>query len=303
MQIKILILAAFGLSACASLRPDDGSAPSRGIESLRSPSQIVTDSSPDDWQPLDPDYTLYLDVPDGQIVISLSTTLAKKHVAQIKTLASEGYYDGLRFYRVIEGFVAQAGALADDYPLGSGTDSLIAEFDEAIPSGLNFTPLGNDDGYAEQVGFIEGLPAGRSLSENRVWLAHCAGTVAFARSNERNSADATLYITLQPQRYLDRNLTVVGRVVWGMEYVQAIHRAPPESSGILSDSTRQTPIKSMRVAVDLPVSKRINLEVMDTNADIFVELIESRRNRPGDFFYFRPDYVDLCQMQIPVRSR
>ncbi len=305
-QMKYLALILIVLSsACTASKKnsEQGFASNIGKNTPRSQSEILRISSPTDWTDLDPENTLYLDVPDGRIVVALSPYLAPNHTAQIRLLAREGYFDGLTFYRVIEGFVAQAGASGEERSLGSTKDSLMAEFDELMPRDLDFTRLGNIDGYSDQAGFVDGLPAARDQKEGRIWLAHCAGSLAFARGTSANSASATIYFTLQPQRYLDRNLTVIGRIIWGMEYLQSIKRASPTSGGVIENTSERTPILSMRVAADLDPKERLDLEIFDTNSRLFTELLESRRNRPEDFFFYRPNYVDLCQMPIPVRLK
>ena len=302
MRISIFLLC-LSLSACSSTKQEMSKADKAVDPSkIRSQTEVLESSSKADWTELDPEYTLFLEVPDGRIVISLSKSLAQGHVKQIKTLAREGYFDGLTFYRVIEGFVAQAGSKEEERGKGSAQDSLMAEFDEAYSVYQEFTPLGNGDGYAEQVGFIDGQTVGRDLKSNKVWLTHCAGALAFARATSANSANGTIYITIQPQRYLDRNLTVVGRVVWGMEHVQSIQRAAESGGGIIESPEERTKIISMKVASDVPEDDREKIEIFNTNSPLFEELIESRRNRPEEFFYHRHNYIDLCQMPIPVRE-
>ena len=267
----------------------------------RGPGEIIAATTAEHWLAADPENTLYVDIPQGRVVVLLTPDLAQAHVEQVKKLAREGYYDGLHFYRVIEGFVAQGGDASGEKQVQTAAESMVAEFDEAIPDGLEFTPLGNQDGYAQEAGYINGFPAGLNRDDGKVWLAHCTGAFAFGRNNERDSASTEFYITLQPQRYLDRNLTVLGRVIWGMEHVQSITRGMPGNGGVIADETRWTPISSIRVAADLPETQRLPLEFLDTNTDLFRELIAARRNRPEDFFYYRPDYLDLCQLALPVR--
>jgi peptidylprolyl isomerase len=86
-----------------------------------------------------------------------------------------------------------------------------------------------------------------------------------------------------------------------MEHVQSINRGQPGNGGTIEDESRWTSIESIRVASDLSGEERIPLEQFDTNASAFRELIASRRNRPEDFFFYRPNHVDLCQMPVPVR--
>ena len=269
----------------------------------RRPGQIIDESLPEEWIDLTSDNVIYLDIAEGRIVIVLTSDLAPAHVAQTKKLILEKYYDGLHFYRVIDGFVAQGGDESGEKSKGSAKDTLAAEFDEPWRDGLTLTKLGVVDGYADEVGFINGFPAARDIADQKVWLTHCTGAFAFGRDKPRDSASTEFYITLQPQRYLDRNLTVFGRVVWGMEHVQAIPRGKPSNGGAIEDKTRWTKIKSMRLASDVAEEDRTALQMMDTNSASFKEYLLARMNRPEDFFYFRPNHVDLCQVQLPVRIK
>lgn len=269
------------------------------LEGKKSPAEILADSAPGDWRALDPEFTLYIELERGRVIVALSPTLAQGHVAQIKALAREGFYDGLSFYRVIDGFVAQGGDLFETREVKSAKKTLPAEFDEFAPEGMVFTNMPDRDGYASMSGFIDSLPAGMDNQTARVWLLHCAGAMAMARDEGKDTAGTEFYITLQPQRYLDRNLSVFGRVVKGMEYLQALRRVQPAETpeGDLGET-----IKSVRVAADVPSEEREPLEILRSDTDTFRAYVESRRNRPEAFFYYRPDYVDICQLSVPVRS-
>lgn len=253
------------------------------------------------WLDADPGRTLYIDTTIGRIVVLLSADLAPGHVAQVKTLARERYYDGLHFYRVVEGFVAQGGDEAATRPKGSAAETLPAEFEEPFRKGTKFTPLGHKDAYAAAVGFIDGMPAGRDPKAGTAWLAHCTGAFAFGRDDGRDTASTEFYITLQSQRYLDRNLTVFGKVLLGMDVAQALPRGELNNGGVIEDKTRWTQITSIRLAADLPAAERVPVQYIDTNSDTFRALIDARAARPSSFFYFRPNHVDLCQMPVPVR--
>ncbi len=271
-------------------RDEDDSAPKRG------PGQIVAESAPEDWRVLDPENLLVIELERGRVVVALSKKLAQKNVAQIKALAREGFYDGLSFYRVIDGFVAQGGDVFETRETKTVAKTVAGEFDEPLTAEMEFTPIKDVDGYAERVGFIDSEPVG--AEGDIVWKLHCTGAMAMARNNERDSGGTEFYIALQPQRYLDRNLTVFGHVVEGMEHVQLLRRvAPPESE----DDDIGEEIVSMRVAADLPEGERPRLEILRADTQTFVDLVESRRNRPEDFFYHRPGHVDICALNIPVR--
>ncbi len=133
---------------------------------------------------------LYMDLENGRVVIELRPDLAPKHVARIKVLAREGFYDGLTFHRVIEDFMAQGGD-----PSGNGTGG----------SGQN-------------------IPAEFSRSGE---AKHLRGTVSMARSQNPDSADSQFFICFEPAPFLDGQYTIWGQVTEGMEYVDQLKRGEP----------------------------------------------------------------------------
>jgi len=139
---------------------------------------------------LDKENTLYLDLETGRVVIAMRPDKAPKHVERIKQLVREGFYDGLIFHRVIEGFMAQGGD-----PLGTGTGG----------SGQNLPAEFND-------------------------LPHMRGTVSMARAASPDSADSQFFICFNRSSFLDGEYTVWGRVVGGMEHVDAINRGEPPAN-------------------------------------------------------------------------
>ncbi len=139
----------------------------------------------------DPENTLYLDLKDGRVVIEMLPDIAPKHVARIKELAREGFYDGLVFHRVIDGFMAQTGDPKGDGTGGSGA-KLPAEFSKH---------------------------------------AFVRGTVGMARSSSPNSGDSQFFICFAPSRSLNGQYTVWGRVIDGMEYVDKIKRGDERRNG------------------------------------------------------------------------
>ena len=271
------------------------------IEGRPSVAEIMASAPDEAWFTPDPEDTIYLELPQGRVVIVLVPELSPRHAAQLRTLAREGYYEGLSFYRVPIGFVAQGGDETGERDKGTAADSLPAEFEAPLPATLAFTPLGMDDPYAPEAGFVRSLPAARDPDTGTAWLAHCTGAFAFGREEARDTASTEFYVALQPQRYLDRNLTVLGRVVWGMEHIQAVTRNAPGEFGQMADLDRATPILAMRVAADVPRVRRTDIEIMDSTSDVFRQLTLARAARPSGFFYHRPNHVDLCQMPVPVR--
>ena len=290
--MRLLLIALIAAAALANQARADA------LEGKRPAGKIVGSATPGDWREFDQQNLLYIELERGTVIVALSPRLAQAHVEQIRNLAREKFYDGLSFYRVIEGFVAQGGDVFDKREPKNAKATLAAEFDEPLGDDVGFTPLPDEDGYADQVGFIDSLPAGLDRADGKIWHLHCTGAVAMARGVEKDTGGTEIYIALQPQRYLDRNLSVFGRVVAGMEHVQALRRvSPPESE---DDDVGET-ILSMRIGADLPEAEQKRLKILRADTELFAEYVEARRNRPVAFFYFRPDYVDICQLPVPVQ--
>lgn len=144
----------------------------------------------------DPENTLYLDLKDGRVVIELLPDIAPNHVARIKELTKQGFYDGLKFHRVIGGFMAQTGDPRGDGTGGSDLPDLQAEF--------------SDEPFAK-------------------------GVLGMARSQSPDSANSQFFITFARSQWLDGQYTVFGRVVDGMEHVGKIKRGAQEMNGKVID--------------------------------------------------------------------
>ncbi|MFT4196611.1 MAG: peptidylprolyl isomerase [Pseudoxanthomonas sp.] len=273
----------------------------------RSPQQILDASPAGDWRTLDPARTLYLQLDSGRVIIELAPQFAPQHVANILALARGRFWDGTSIYRVQDNFVAQWGdADADDpakaRPLGAARAHLPAEFHRSA-KGLDFQRLPDADGWAKEVGFVDGFPVGRNGADGTAWLAHCYGTVGAGRNNaEDSSTGAELYAVIgQSPRQLDDNITVVGRVVQGMELLSSLPRGP-EPMGFYTDATKRTPIRSIRVAADLPEAERTPLQLLRTDSQTFRDVAEARRNRVDDFYKRPAGHIDLCNVPLPVRA-
>ncbi|NNU17449.1 peptidylprolyl isomerase [Parvularcula sp. ZS-1/3] len=270
-------------------------------EAPRPVGAIMEAAGEDAWRTIPAENLLLIETPEGRITIYLSEALAQDHVAQARTLAKEGFYEGLSFYRVIDGFVAQGGDHAETRELGSAKSPLKAEFEEAMPRNMLVTKFPYSDGFAPVVGYSDGLPVGIDGKTKTAWHLHCTGAFAYARNNEKDTASTEFYITLQPQRYLDRNLTVLGRVIDGMSVAQAAPRGVVDGDPETDDFSERLRIDAMHIAADLPEDERPSWQHMRTNGELFAELTAARAARPSEFFYFRPDYIDICSMTVPVR--
>ena len=147
---------------------------------------------------LDPENTLVLTLKDGEVVIRLRPDLAPNHVARIKELAREGFYDGTVFHRVIPGFMAQGGD-----PTGTGMGG-----------------------------------SGKNINAEFSREPHVRGTCSMARAQNPNSADSQFFICFDAASYLDGQYTVWGEVVDGMDFVDGIKKGSSRNNGAVSDPDR-----------------------------------------------------------------
>ena len=269
--------------------------------------QQILEAAPDrDWRTPDPTNLLYMDLPAGRVIIELAPQFAPRHVANIQTFAHEHFWDGTSIYRSQDNFVVQFGdADADDAakarPMGSAQKKLPAEFERAT-AGLKVSPLPDPDGWASRTGFVDGFPVGQDMKDGRTWLAHCYGALGAGRNNDEDSSvGAELYVvTGQSPRQLDRNITVVGRVLKGMELLSALPRGPAPM-GFYADPQQRTPITSIRRASDVPAAGRTPIQVLRTDSKTFADTVEARRNRVDDFYKRPAGHIDLCNIPVPVR--
>ena len=164
--------------------------------------------TPNTGNAIDYENSLYMELPAGRVVIELRPDVAPKTVARIKELTRKHFYDNTPFHRVIEGFMAQGGD-----PTGTGTGG----------SGQNLPAEFND-------------------------LPHTRGAVSMARASDPNSADSQFFIVLADSPFLDHQYTVFGRVIAGMQFVDAIKKGDPNNNGAVNKPDR---IKYMEVAADV----------------------------------------------------
>lgn len=156
----------------------------------------------------DKENQLYLDLPAGRVVIQLRPDLAPHTVVRIKELSRQGFYDGIVFHRVIDGFMAQTGD-----PTGTGTGG-----------------------------------SGKRLKAEFNSEPHTRGAVSMARAADPDSADSQFFIVLKDSNFLDKQYTVFGRVISGMEFVDQIKKGDSSNNGTVA---KPDAIKTMKVAADV----------------------------------------------------
>jgi peptidylprolyl isomerase len=302
MRVALLLACLVALPATA----DDSADAAK-----RKSAKEIIDAAPDSaWRTPDPDDTLYMDLAGGRVVIELAPGFAPEHVANIRTMARGGFWDGLSVYRVQDNFVAQFGdpdADAEDtskrraHPAGT-RQKLPAEFTRDA-AGVAFDKLPDVDGWAPEVGFVDGFPAARDPKAGKLWMAHCYGMVGAGRGNPPDSSiGAELYVVIgQAPRALDRQLSSVGRVIQGMELLSGLPRGPAPM-GMYEDAGRRTTIRSIRLASDVPEAERTPIQVLRTDSQAFRDATEARRNRVDDFYSIPAGHIDLCNVPLPTRD-
>ena len=291
----LVLAAASGADAAPGVKP-------------RTMQQVLDASAHADWRRPDPAHTLYLDLPAGRVVIELAPIFAPHHVANIETLAHEHYFDGLAILRAQDNFVVQwgdpaAGEAGKEKSVGSAQRRLKAEFTVPWRAALAWTPLPDGDVYAPEVGFSGGFPAARDRKTGQVWLTHCYVAVGVGRDNDADSGGGTeLYVVIgHAPRHLDRNITVVGRVVQGMELLSALPRGTG-ALGFYEKDEQRIPITALRRAADVPEAERTPLELLRTDTPTFTALVEARRNRRDEWYKVPAGKIDLCNVPLPVRA-
>jgi len=261
------------------------------------PAEILVNAPEDAWRPLDPENTLYMNLPAGMVVIELRPDFAPGHTQRIKELAREGFYDGLYFHRVIEGFMAQGGDPKGDGTGGSDKPNLQAEFFRDSKEVDDFVEIGRDR-MAPRIGYIDGMPfaaqpeALRTFKADRsvaVWPVHCPGVMSMARAGDPNSANSQFFLMIGDSRVnLDRRYTAWGWIVDGFEATRRIERGEPPK--------RPTPIIRIRVGTDVPEKERASIMILRTASETFKEYLKAT-GEVDETGYVR----EICNIRVPIK--
>lgn len=259
-----------------------------------------------EYLPVEQSSLVYMETNIGQVIIQLTDLQSPKAAKQFSNLVSEGFYHNQSFYRVIDGFVAQAGEM--DYEKGVSKKS---DFRRPIPA--EFTQLSNEQSafqvvqspalLAPETGYWHNFPAGQDASTKERWLLHCPGAVAMARNNDPDSSSTEFYIVIgQAPRHLDRNMSVIGRVVHGMPIVQAMNRGELAEGGIVNPKSEQVQILSATIGSSLPKAQQKNIRIANTKSDTFIKRINNAKHNPGPFLVYPGNgNVDVCYYQPSIK--
>lgn len=258
-----------------------------------------------EWRTPNPDNLVYMQLEDGIVVIELAPFVAPKQVKRFIDRIREGYYTNTDFYRVIDGFVAQGGDMSEKKE-STYSSVLNAEFSRKIANQSDFLIIQKPDFKAPQTGFLNGFAAGQDPRTDEEWLLHCPGVIGFARNNEPEWVNGDFYITLgQAPRHLDRNMTILGKVIYGMPIVQSINRAKMSAEeGIIEEQNKRTIINSINMANDIPPQQRIEVQVQSQTSIAFTKRIANARTLNNEFFHYKGNgNIDICYYNLATRIK
>lgn len=257
-----------------------------------SASAALTD---DGMRAVEADRLLVIDTNKGRILVEMNPDVAPLHVERIRRLAGEGFYDGVKWHRVIDGFMAQTGD-----PTGTGEgestyDDLKAELTFRRKAGSTFVSVATPAGT--QIGFMDTLPVvtqpenymARSWDNGvHAWGTYCAGVAGMARDSEEDSANSQFFLMREAYPSLDKRYSIWGRVISGQDVVNGL-KASPLASGMVEDPDIML---RARMADQLAPQERPSVRVRDTRSSVFASEVEAVRAARG---------ADFSVCDVPLR--
>ena len=249
-----------------------------------------------DWRTPDPNNVLVIDTNQGRIVVEMLPEIAPKHVEQIRALAHENFYDGQRFFRVIDKFMAQTGDPQNNGQGGSSKPNIPAEFTFRRGSDLPFV-MAADQTVAE-IGFIKSMPVmSQSMSlaamtkDQKVtaWGLYCQGVAGMARDDNPDSGNSQFFLMRYPYPSLEKRYTAWGRVIAGEDVVKSIKTGEPVEQP-------QDRMDKVRLLADIPEGGRPKIRVVDTKSAWFKAQIDRVRAAKGADF-------TACDVDVPAEVK
>lgn len=251
-----------------------------------------------EWRTVAPENLLVIDTSKGRIVVELDPRVAPRHVERIRTLADNGFYDGLKFHRVVPGFMAQTGDPQGTGQGGSDLPDLPGEFQFRRGRDMGFQLI--DAGQAVQIGVMGSMPVVTQPDAQMFVTADmkaggqalfCPGVVGMARSGDDvNSANSQFFLMMEANENLNGGYTPFGRVLRGMEVITALNAGTEANNGEVANPDVMT---RTRTASAMPEGQRPSARVMDTRSTAFTALVTQSRSARGAAF-------TICDVQPTV---
>lgn len=254
-----------------------------------------------DWRTPDPDNILVIDTSRGRVIVEMTPFSAPNHVERIRTLAKAHFYDGLEFFRVVEGFMDQTGDPRNDGTGGSDLPDLKDEFEFRRGPADPYLFVGKQASAPGVVGGTElGLmgvlpvrsgPTAQMMlnvdGKTKAWPVFCAGVMGMAKATPPDTANSQFFLMRSSQTFLDHNYTAWGRVLSGLDVVKLIKTGEPVTP------PRDT-VRTVRLLSDLPQAERPVVRVLNTKSPSFQAILA--KAKADD-----PSGPDICSLEIPVQ--
>jgi len=254
--IALLTTVALSTSACAG---EEQSSVATPVKAATAVVETGFNAPAEAWRELDPENTLYIDLEYGRVVLELYPEIAPLHVAQIKTLVRQTFYDGITFHRVIEGFMNQTGDPKGDGTGDSSLPDIQGEFTFRRAPSMPVTLVGarSQGGKEIGVGFYKALPVASQPSSQAMLTKdgkvaafglHCKGVTSMARTSDPNSANSQFFLMRDIAEHLDAQYSIWGNTVLGHEHLTKIKvGSKGEDPNFVPDV-----MKKVQVAADVP---------------------------------------------------
>ena len=295
MKRTLLLAACAAAIAVTAVAAPKAKAPAAAVPP---PPPVATPAAPGpaDWRTPDPNNVLVIDTNKGRIVVEMIPEVAPLHVTQVRALAHENFYDGQRFFRVIDKFMDQTGDPQNNGQGGSSKPNIPAEFTFRRGSDLTFV-MAADQTVAE-IGFLKSLPmesqsmALSAMTKDQkvtAWGLYCQGVMGMARDENPDSGNSQFFLMRYPYPSLERKYTAWGRVISGLDVVRAIKVGEPVEDP-------QDRMEHVRLLADLPEVGRPKVRVIDPRGPWFkAEIGRVRAARGADF--------TACDVDVPVEVK
>lgn len=264
---------------------------------------VVGFSAPDEaWRTVDPENLLVIDTKYGDIGVELYPEIAPNHIAQIKALTKQGFYNDVVFHRVIDGFMNQTGDGTNGDGTGDSTlPDIAAEFTFRRGTNMPFTLVtAKKVGDGEiGVGFYKNLqiasqPTSQAMftKDNKVdaFGLHCKGVTSMARTNDPNSANSQFFLMRGQAEHLDTQYSIWGNTVMGYEHLEK------PLVGTIGDVPGWMPdrMNTVELAADMAEDERPTVQVLRTDHPAFANWLKTQKSADGTF-------PNVCDLSIPTR--
>lgn len=253
-----------------------------------------TGGSAGDWRTVAPENLLVIDTNKGRVLVELSPLAAPNHVERIRTLANQGFYDGLKFHRVIPNFMAQTGDPKGTGEGGSELPDLKGEFHFRRGRDAGFLPVENAGPGI--VGLVGDLPVQTQPDAQMMITSDfkvdanglfCPGVFGMARAASPDSANSQFYLMTGANTNLNGLYTAFGRIVSGLDVVRSLKAGSEAQDGKVTDPDSMTHV---RMASEIPEAQRPIVRVQNTASAAFAQHIAETRTAKGSSF-------NICDVQ------